>query len=40
MMDGGWFDRLLTYKGSLFGFLYGVNLPLVKSNVMSRKFTS
>ena len=23
-MDGGWFDELLMYRGSSFGFLYGL----------------
>ena len=39
MMEGGWFERLLMYRGSLFGFLYGVNLPLFKLRMMSRKLT-
>ena len=27
------------YSGSLFGLRYGLNVPFVRSNVTSRKFT-
>ena len=39
VIEGGWLDKRLIYSGSSFGFLYGLYVPLVKSNVMSMKFT-
>ena len=37
VIDGGWFDPLLTYLMVLFGFLYGLWEPS-KDKVTSRKF--
>ncbi len=38
MTEGGWFERRLTKRGSSLGFLYGLYVPFVKSNVKSKKF--
>ena len=40
IMLGGWFDLLCTYRGVFVGFEYGLNLPLFKSRVTSRKLTT
>ena len=37
IMDGGWLLSLWTYRGVLFGFMYGLYSPLLRSNVMSKK---
>ncbi len=39
IMEGGWFEWLLTYCGWLLGFLKGANLALLRFRVMSRKLT-
>ena len=36
----GWFDEVLMYNNLSFGFLYGWYVPLLRFNVMPRKFTS
>ena len=37
MMFGGWLLCLCTYRGVLFGFIYGLCSPVFKFIVMSRK---
>ena len=39
MMFGGWLLCLCTYRGMLFGFIYGLCSPVFKSIVMWRKST-
>ena len=36
---GGWLYRRLMYRGSSFGFLYGLYVLSVKSSVMSKRYT-
>ena len=38
MIEGGWLDERLMKIGSSLGFLYGLQVPLVRSKVKSRKF--
>ena len=40
IMLGKWFDFLCTYRGVFVGFEYGLNLPLFRSRVTSRKLTT
>ena len=40
MMPSGWFECLFMYSGSSFGFLYGLNFPLLRSKVTSKKFST
>ena len=37
-ISGGWLEDLLIYNNKLFGFLYGLYVPLFKLNVMSKKY--
>ena len=39
MMLGGWLDLLCTYREVVAGFENGLNLPVVRSRVTSRKLT-
>ena len=39
MMFGGWLLCLCTYRGVLFGFIYGLCSPVFKFFLMSRKST-
>ena len=39
IMLGGWLDLLCTYRGVVAGFESGLNLPVVRSRVTSRKLT-
>ena len=39
IMLGGWLDLLCTYRGVVAGFENGLNLPVVRSRVTSRKLT-
>ena len=35
-IDGGWFDFAFIYLVSLFGFLYGLYIPVLRLNVVSK----
>ena len=37
---GGWFEFLFMYTGLSFGFRHGLQILFIKSNVVSRKFTT
>ena len=39
IMLGGWLDLLCMYRGVVAGFENGLNLPVVRSRVTSRKLT-
>ena len=39
IITGGWLDLVWIYKGVLFGFVYGICLPVVRLSVTSRKST-
>ena len=40
MILGGWFDWLRTKSGVLRGLVYGLNFPVLRSSVTSRKLTT
>ena len=39
IMLGGWFDLLSTQRGVVVGFEYGLNFPVFRWSVTSRKLT-